>query len=138
MNHFTAAATSGSMPGGEQTSQPLFPNEYMRYFAQKYVDWAPRPWSELPAPGTDMGPLMGSFNIPGDSPPPALRIMHSLGEMDRIFEMAMSLHSATMGLSLKAMKSRVSQLMYLTSTEHSLKVYLLVAMVDLVWSRSRT
>ncbi|KAH8807665.1 hypothetical protein F5884DRAFT_789800 [Xylogone sp. PMI_703] len=106
INHFIAAAMSGSMPGGERTNQSLFPQEYMRHFAQKYVDWAPEPWSKLPAPGADMGPL-GSFNTPGDSPPPIIRIIHVLGEMDRVFDSALSFQSNQIGPSLKALKSRI-------------------------------
>ncbi|RFU28834.1 hypothetical protein B7463_g7506, partial [Scytalidium lignicola] len=107
ITRFMTAAISGSMPGGEQTNQTLFPEEYMPYFAQKYVDWAPEPWSKLPAPETDMGPLMGSFNVPGDSPPPIFRIMFAIGEMDRMFSMAMDLQSNQIAPSLKAMKSRI-------------------------------
>lgn len=102
------AATSGYMPDGLQTNQSLFPREYMTYFNSKYVEWAPEPWSKLPNPQTDMGPVLGILRPPGDSPPPIFRIMHTIGEMDRALSMIMSRQKNEIEPSLKAMKSRVS------------------------------
>jgi len=42
------------MPGGVQTLQSLFPEEYIKQFSVKYVDWAPAPFDKLPTPVAEM------------------------------------------------------------------------------------
>ena len=106
INHFLKAATSGKMPGGVQTLQPLFPEEYLKQFSTKYVDWAPPPFDKLPPPAMEMGPFsMGS--MPGDSPAAIIRVMHVMSGMDRILSRFSLNPGQDLEPSAKAMRSRV-------------------------------
>jgi len=106
INHFIRAATSGKMPGGVQTSQPLFPEKYIQQFSTKYVEWAPPPFDKLPPPALQMGSInMGS--MPGDSPAAIIRVMHVISGIDRMFSSLSLNPGQNMGLSAKAMRSRV-------------------------------
>ncbi|KAG0648009.1 hypothetical protein D0Z07_5962 [Hyphodiscus hymeniophilus] len=107
INHFIEAAMSGVMPGGLKTEQPLFPKEYIRHFSTKYVDWAPPPFDKLPPPQMEaMGPIPGG-PMPGDSPPPIIRIMHVISGMDRMFSRAFNRDLPMTEPSFKAVRSRL-------------------------------
>lgn len=58
---FLEAAKTGDFPGNRKTELPLWPQDQMQYFIQKYVDWAPKPYSELPQPGGPFGNIPGMF-----------------------------------------------------------------------------
>ena len=107
VNHFIKAAISGVMPGGVKTEQPLFPKEYLQQFSTKYVEWAPAPFDKLPPPAMEaIGPMPGG-PMPGDSPPPIIRVMHVISGMDRMFSMALNKQLTNLEPSFKAMRSRV-------------------------------
>ena len=99
MNHFVGAACSGIMPGGEQTELPLLSKDGQAKLRAPYLDWAPQPWSELPPRPTNLGP------VPGDSPPPFVRLILLVSGMDGI--VATLQGRATIERSFKSMKSKV-------------------------------
>ena len=86
--------------------QPLFPEQYLRQFGTKYVDWAPPPFDKLPPPAVGMGPLnMGT--MAGDSPAAIIRVIHVISGLDRIFSRLSLDPGEVMKLSPKAVRSRV-------------------------------
>lgn len=108
MNQFLNAVFSGDMPGGVKTTLPLFPREEMAHFSKKYADWAPEPFSKLPAPATILG------TMPGDSPAAIIRVMNIMSGMDDMFNMAFSL--TTVERSFKSMKSKVRTICHALET----------------------
>ena len=72
------------MPGGVQTLQSLFSEEYIKQFSVKYVDWAPAPFDKLPTPVAEMG-LFNMGSMQRDSPAPIIRVMHVISGIDRMF-----------------------------------------------------
>ncbi|OZJ06593.1 hypothetical protein BZG36_00644 [Bifiguratus adelaidae] len=99
MNGFILAAMSGNMPGDLKTELPLFPQEGMKYFSQKYAEWAPEPFSQLPGP---QGPFGSLANV---SSPPVVRIMHIMSGLDDLLNLRMSEH--TVERSFKCVKSKI-------------------------------
>ena len=94
------------MPGGVQTLQSLFPEEYIKQFSVKYVDWAPAPFDKLPTPVAEMG-LFNMGSMQRDSPAPIIRVMHVISGIDRMFSKLSVNPAQDMELSAKAMRSRV-------------------------------
>jgi hypothetical protein len=80
---FLDAAFSGDMPGNVKSELPLFPPTEMEHLAKPYSEWAPEPFSKVPGP-------QGMFGGTKVSPPPIIRIMHVMSELEDIFEEAFS------------------------------------------------
>lgn len=97
------------MPGGMQTSQPLFPIDYMRQFGMKYAEWAPPPFDKLPSPPMELGPLGTLPGPSGDSPPAIFRVMHVVSGIDRMFNRLSlnPLQNSDLRPSPKAVKAKV-------------------------------
>jgi hypothetical protein len=75
MSSFIIAAQNGNFPGNRRTELPLWPAEDFKYFTQKYEEWAPSPYRELP----NMAGPMGMGTLPGPSPPPFFRFSFAFG-----------------------------------------------------------
>jgi hypothetical protein len=93
-------------PGVVKMEQPLFPKEYLQRFS-----------SNMSIGSSTIGQVTASSNggdwsharrpMPGNSPPPLIRIMHFIGGMDRMFTMAFNRQLSNLEPKFKAMQSRV-------------------------------
>jgi hypothetical protein len=91
------------LPGNVKTKYPIFTAEGMELFNKKYVEWAPEPWSKIPVPAGPFG------NMPGDSPPPMMRVMLELSGMGDIWQTALTTRDMTnqMELSFSCLRKKV-------------------------------
>ncbi|OBT91099.1 hypothetical protein VE02_00135 [Pseudogymnoascus sp. 03VT05] len=79
LNLFLRAASSGRLPNGSLSPLPLFPAPELARLARPYAEWAPKPFSELPAPA-----LVPGFPGVGVSPPVMIRAAHVMSGMEEI------------------------------------------------------
>jgi hypothetical protein len=109
VDHFIRASITGSMPGGERTSLPLFPEaELESHFSKRYADWALEPWSSIPLRPTADDILRGDSSKGGDSkesPSPLLHVTRIVSGLDTLINA--STPRPMMWRSMKSMKSKV-------------------------------
>jgi hypothetical protein len=75
---FLRFASSGRLPNGSPSPLPLFPAPELARLARPYAEWAPKPFSELPAPALVPG-------FPGGvSPGVMIRVAHVMSGMEEI------------------------------------------------------